>query len=107
PKKLEPIKADQQTNHKATDDVARKVAEMGELTKSAMDPLTNASGSMGKAEGHLGSGKPGDASNMQQDAVKNLEAAKQELAAAQLKLMQQIESQVRKQVLVNLTEMLE
>ena len=39
--------------------------------------------------------------------MKNLEAARDELAQAQQKLMQQIESQVRKQVLVNLTEMLE
>ena len=90
-KKLDPIKSDQQTNHKATDDVAKKVAEMGDLTKGAMDPLANASGSMGKAEGHLGGGKPGDASVTQQDAVKNLEAAREELAQAQIKLMQQIE----------------
>ncbi len=107
PKKLDPIKTDQQTNRKATDDVAKKVAEMGDTAKSAIDPLNSATGSMSKAEGHLGSAKPGDASVMQQDAVKNLEAARDELAQAQQKLMQQIESQVRKQVLVNLTEMLE
>ena len=58
PKKLDPIKTDQQTNHKATDDVAKKVAEMGDTAKSAIDPLNSASGSMGKAEGHLGSAKP-------------------------------------------------
>src|SRR5262249_32310260 len=60
-----------------------------------------------KAEGHLGNAKAGDAAVQQQDAVKNLEAAREELAQAQLKLQQQIEAQVRKQVLVNLTEMLE
>lgn len=107
PKKLDPVKSDQQTNHKATDEIAKKVGELGELAKGAAAPLGTAGGSMGTAEGHLGNGKPGDASVMQQDAVKNLEAAKEELAAAQMKLMQQIEAQVRKQVLVNLTEMLE
>lgn len=106
-RKLEPIKNDQQNNHKSTDDIAKKVAELGEIAKNAGDPLSSASGSMGKAEGHLGNAKAGDAAVQQQDAVKNLEAAREELAQAQLKLMQQIEAQVRKQVLVNLTEMLE
>jgi hypothetical protein len=107
PKKLDPAKKDQQTNHQATDGINKQIQELGDLTKNAVDPLNNAAGSMGKAEGNLGAAKPGDASAMQQDAVKNLEAAKEELAAAQLKLEQAIELQVRKQVLVNLTEMLE
>jgi hypothetical protein len=107
PKKLDPAKKDQQTNHQATDGINKQIQELGDLTKNAVDPLNNAAGSMGKAEGNLGAAKPGDASAMQQDAVKNLEAAKEELAAAQLKLEQAIEMQVRKQVLVNLTEMLE
>src|SRR4051812_21281027 len=55
-KKIDPMKTDQQTNHKATDDVAKKVAELGEMTAKAAAPLAGAGQSMGKAEGSLGSG---------------------------------------------------
>jgi hypothetical protein len=107
PKKFDPIKNDQVTNRKTTDDVAKKVAELGEQTKKAAAPLAGATQSMANAEGHLGQGKGSDAVVQQQDAVKNLEEAKAELEEAQEKLVAQIESQVRKQILVNLTEMLE
>ncbi len=107
PQKFQPMKAAQQTNHQATDDVAKRVAELGDLTKAAAAPLAGASGSMGKAEGSLGGAKAGDAANQQQDAVKNLEDARAALDQAQLALQRQIEGQVRKQVLVNLNEMLE
>jgi hypothetical protein len=107
PQKFQPMKADQQTNHQATDEVAKRVAELGDLTKKAAAPLGGASGSMGKAEGSLGSAKASDASTQQQDAVKNLQDARAALDDAQTQLQQQIESQVRRQVLVNLTEMLE
>ncbi|HEX3359241.1 MAG TPA: hypothetical protein VHS31_19845 [Tepidisphaeraceae bacterium] len=107
PQKFQPMKAAQQTNHQTTDDVSKRVAELGDLAKSAAAPLSGASGSMGKAEGSLGSAKAGDAANQQQDAVKNLEDARAALDQAQLALQRQIEGQVRKQVLVNLSEMLE
>ena len=83
------------------------MAELGDLTKTAAAPLANAGQSMGQAEGSLGTAKAGPASDQQSDAVKNLEAAKEQLDAAHQQLLAAIEGQVRKQVLANLTEMLD
>jgi len=107
PKKLDGAKLDQQQNRKATEAVNKTVGELGAMGQKAGQSLGNATGSMSKAEGALGAGKGSDAEVQQTDAVKQMQIARDELEQQRQKLQQQIESQVRKQVITNLTEMLD
>ena len=107
PAKLATAKADQTANQKLTDSVNSITKELGEMGTKAGQSLSAASKSMGGAAGKLGSGKPSDAMTEQGEAVKKLEEAKAQLEEERKKLMAEIEKQVRKQVIENLTEMLD
>jgi len=62
---------------------------------------------MSNAEGKIGSGKPGDAQSKQNEATAALQQAREQLEAERQKMLAEIESQVKKQVLENLALMLE
>jgi len=106
-KPLDNLKRDQEQNRKATDNIAQAVKNIGGAAKEAGDKLGSASGSMQKAEGALGSGKPGFAMTEQRDAVDAMEEARKKLNEERDKVMADVEKLVRKQVVMNITEMLE
>jgi len=62
---------------------------------------------MSTAEGSLGSGKPSDAQARQNEAVASMQEARKKLNEERDKVMAAVEKLVRKQVVMNLTEMLE
>ncbi len=107
PAKLATAKNDQTANQKLTDSINSITKELGEMGTKASDALGSASKSMNGAAGKLGSGKPGDAMTEQGESIKKLDEAKASLQDARKKLMEEIEKQVRKQVIENLQEMLE
>jgi hypothetical protein len=106
-KPLDNLKHDQEQNRKATDNIAQAVKNIGGAAKEAGDKLGSASGSMQKAEGALGSGKPGFAMTEQKDAVDAMVEARKKLDEERNKVLADVEKLVRKQVVMNLTEMLE
>jgi len=107
PKPLANLKGDQEQNRKATDNIAQAVKGLGGSAKTASEKLGTASQSMSKAEGALGSGKPSDAQGQQADAVASMEEARKHLVEEHDKVMAEVEKLVRRQVVMNLTEMLE
>jgi hypothetical protein len=62
---------------------------------------------MSQAESSLGSGKPGDAQGRQNEATAALQQARDQLESERQKMLAEIESQVKRQVIENLTLMLE
>ena len=106
-KPLDNLKHDQEQNRKATDNIAQAVKNIGGAAKEAGDKLGSASGSMQKAEGALGSGKPGFAMTEQKNAVDEMVEARKKLDEERNKVLADVEKLVRKQVVMNLTEMLE
>jgi len=107
PKPLESLKQDQQQNRKATDNIAQAVKSLGGSAAAAGATLGTASQSMSMAEGALGSGKPSDAQTQQKDAVASMQEARKQLNEERDKVMAAVEKLVRKQIVMNLTEMLE
>jgi len=106
-KKFQTAQANQNGTKKATEAVKQITSGLGELGTKATASLGNANGSQGKASNSLSSSKGSDALVQQTDAVKQMEDAKKELEQQREKLVAEIERQVRKQVIANLTEMLE
>ena len=100
-------KADQQQNRKATEAVAQTMKDLGAETAKAGDKLGNAAQSMSLAEGHLGNGHPGQASPLQGKAAEKMEEAKADLEKERQKLLDELEHQVRQQVVANIQEMLD
>jgi hypothetical protein len=107
PKPLENLKQDQQQNRKATDNIAQTVKSLGGAAATAGATLGSASQSMSMAEGALGSGKPSDAQLQQNQAVASMQEARKQLNEERDKVMAAVEKLVRKQIVLNLTEMLE
>jgi hypothetical protein len=106
-KATETAKKDQEQNRKATDAVAQTIKEIGDPATNAAPALSDAASAMSEAEGHLGGGKPGDAQPKQNEATAALQQAKEQLEAERQKMLAEIESQVKKQVMENLALMLE
>jgi len=104
---LNNLKQDQQQNRKATDNIAQAVKGLGGSAAAAGATLGSASQSMSTAEGSLGSGKPSDAQARQNEAVASMQEARKKLNEERDKVMAAVEKLVRKQVVMNLTEMLE
>lgn len=98
---------EQQKNRQATDQIAQAMKELGQAGAKAGESLAGACQSMTGAEGSLGGGKPGDAQPKQGDAVKQMQEARAELDRQRQKLLEEIERQVRGQVIANLGAMLE
>lgn len=106
-KPLDNLKNDQAQNRKATDNIAQSVKTLGGSAKTASDKLGGASQSMSKAEGALGAGKPKDAQGQQGDAVAAMQEARKDLVEEHDKVMAEVEKLVRRQIVMNLTEMLD
>ncbi len=104
-KPLDNLKHDQDQNRKATDNIAQAVKNLG--AKEAGDKLGEASRSMIKAEKALGTGTPKFAMIEQKGAVEYMEDARKQLEEERKKVLADVEKLVRKQVVMNLTEMLE
>lgn len=107
PKALTSLKQDQQQNRKTTESIAQSVKSLGGAATQAAASLGSASQSMSLAEGALSSGKPSDAQTTQGQAVASMQEAKKKLAEERDKILMELEKMVRKQVVANLTEMLE
>lgn len=98
---------EQQQTRKATESIAEAVRGMGGQAAAAGANLGSAAQAMALAEGSLGSGKPGSASGSQGQALTGMSEAKKKLAAERERILMELERMVRKQVVMNLTEMLE
>lgn len=98
---------DQQQNHRSVDGIGQTVKDLGPIGNDAAASLASAGGSMSGAEGQLGGGQPGAAEPKQGDAVAALLKARQQLEAQRQKVLQQLEREVRAQVVQNLSEMLD
>jgi hypothetical protein len=107
PTALATPKNDQQQNRKATDAIAQTMRDLGGEPAKAGDKLGNASQSMSLAEGHLGNGHPGEASPLQGQAADTMQQARDDLDKERQKLLDELEKQVRTQVVANLQEMLD
>ncbi len=106
-KALDPLKQDQQQNRRATESITQTVKNLGGAATAAGAKLGGACQSMSLAEGQFGAAKPGDAQGKQNEAVEAMRAARKQLAEERDKILQELEKQVRRQVVENLTEMLE
>jgi len=100
-------RTDQAQNRKATEAVAQTMKDLGNEPAKAADKLGNAAQSMSLAEGHLGKGNPSQASPLQAQAAAKMEEAKADLEKERQKLLDELEHQVRQQVVANIQEMLD
>ena len=107
PKDLTDSQNQQQQNRKATEAIAQTLKDLGPAPAKAAGVLGGAAQSMSLAEGHLGGGRPGDAQALQGLAADTMQRARDQLEAERQKILDELQGQVRKQVVENLTEMLE
>jgi hypothetical protein len=107
PAPLTAPKNDQQQNRKATEAIAQTMKDLGGEPAKAGDKLGSAAQNMSLAEGHLGNGHPGEASPLQGIAADTMQQAKDDLEKERQKLLDELEKQVRSQVVMNLQEMLD
>jgi hypothetical protein len=80
---------------------------LGGSAAKAGAALGGACQSMSLAEGELGNAKPSDAQGKQADAVRAMQQARKQLAEERDRILQELERMVRRQVVENLTEMLD
>jgi hypothetical protein len=106
-KKLSAPQQEQKQNRQTTESIAEAVKDLGAGPAKAGATLGGACQSMSLAEGQLGASHPGDAAPLQSDAVATMQKAREQLEAERQKILDELQSQVRKQVVENLTEMLE
>ncbi len=107
PSTLASPRTDQQQNRKATETVVQTLKDLGGDTVKTADKLGGAAQSMSLAEGHLGAGHCGDASALQGKAADTMQSARDDLEQQRQKLLDELEHQVRQQVVANLQEMLD
>ncbi len=107
PKAMTTPKSDQQQNRKTTDAVAQTMKDLGGEPGKAAEKLANASQSMSQAEAHLGNAHPADASPLQGRAADTMQEARDQLDKERQKLLDELDKQVRQQVVANLQEMLD
>ena len=107
PAKFDAAQQEQQKNRQATEAVAQQVRELGPAGAKAGECLGGAGSSMSGAESNLAGKKAGDAAGKQNEAANALAQAKKELEKERQRLLEEIEKQVRAQVIENLTQMLD
>ena len=105
--KLPALRQGQTNTQQATQGVTQNVQTLGAGAAEASKSLGNAAGKMGAAAASLNASRPGDAAPSQDAALKELADARKALDAQRNKLLAELERSVRKQVLVNLQEMLD
>jgi hypothetical protein len=98
---------DQLQNRHATEAIAQAVKDLGGEPAKAGTGLASATQNMSVAEGHLGAGKPTEAAAQQAKAVALMEGAKAKLNTEKQKILDELDHQVRQQVVANLQEMLD
>lgn len=98
---------EQRQNRSATESIAENVKNLGAGPAKAGTTLGAACQSMSLAEGQLGSAHAGSACDSQGQALDAMRKARQQLDEARQKILDELQSQVRKQVVENLTEMLD
>ncbi len=98
---------DQAQNRQTTEAVHQTVKSLGDPVTNASPALSDATAAMSQAEGKIGGGKPGGAQGKQNEATAALQQARDQLEAERQKMLAEIESQVKKQVMENLALMLE
>ncbi len=98
---------DQKQNRRATESIAQTVKDLGASAAKAGATLGGACQSMSLAEGDLGNAEPSDAQAKQADAVRAMREARKQLADERDRILQDLERMVRRQVVENLTEMLD
>jgi len=101
------LRNDQQQNRRATENIAQSIKDLGGSAAKAGTTLGGACQSMSLAEGHLAATKPSEAQPKQTEAVEAMRQARKQLVEERDKILQELERQVRRQVVENLTEMLE
>ena len=107
PKAAAAGKQDQAQNHKAAEAIAQTLKDLGTAPAAAAVTLGGACQDMSLAEGLLANGSPGNASPMQGQAAEQMQKARDQLEAERQKILDDLAKQVRKQVVENLSEMLE
>jgi hypothetical protein len=98
---------DQTQNRHATEAVSQSMKDLGGEAAKAGETLGAATQNMSLAEGHLGAGKPNEAATQQQKAAESMAKARAALDAQKQKLLDELDKQVRQQVVANLQEMLD
>ncbi len=106
-KAIDAAKKDQEQNRQVTEAVHETVKTLGDPVTNASPALSDATAAMSQAEGKMGGGKPGDAQGKQNEATAALQQARDQLETERQKMLAEIESQVKKQVMENLAMMLE
>ena len=104
---LNGAKQEQQQTRHTTETVAQTVKDLGPAPAKAGDVLGSACQSMSMAETSLGGAKAGNASSQQSQAVDQMQKARDQLDGERQKIMEELEREVRKQVVLNLMEMLD
>lgn len=105
--KFEAMRADQQTNRQATDDVSEMTRQLGSNGTAALAELLRASGSMSGAESSFSGAQAGAGNGEQAKALASLKYAKELLAEEAERLARQLRGEVKKRVTEGLTLMLE
>ncbi len=98
---------DQAAVHRTTEAIAQTLKDLGTAPAAAATTLGGATQDMTLAEGHLGSGSPAAASPVQGQAADEMQKARDQLEKERQKILDELARQVRKQVVENLTEMLD
>lgn len=93
-------------NRKQTSAIADAVKALGQLDP-AVQSLASSGQSMSAAEGHLGSGNPGDASAEQSAALRKLAEARAILEKDRQRVLAELQQQVKTVVIENLQQMLD
>ncbi len=107
PKKMPGPGQEQKQNRQTTEALNQTLKDLGPGPAKAADGLGKASQSMSLAEGSLGASKPSDAQGLQQQAVDQMQKAHDDLEKEKQKILAELQAEVRKQVIENLTEMLD
>jgi hypothetical protein len=107
PKNLNDARKEQEQNRAITDAVTQMAKDLAQYGTKAVPNLQAGSESMSKAEASLGSSQAKDAQARQGQAIASLQKAKSDLEDARQQLLQEIEKQVKAQVMENLMAMLE
>ena len=107
PKALAGPQDEQKHNRQASESIAESLKDLGAAPAKAADTLGNAAQSMSLAEGRLAAANPADAQGLQDQAAHTMQSARDQLEQERQKVLDELQAQVRKQVIMSLTEMLD
>jgi hypothetical protein len=105
--KFDAMRADQQANHRATDEVTQMTRALGSNGAATVPELVRAAAAMGGAESAFAASQAGAGNGEQGKALEALKYAEQLLAEEAERLARQLRNEVKKRVTEGLTLMLE